>query len=34
VALDVSYVRSRRFLANFRILMLTISSVLMAKGSY
>jgi len=34
VALDVSYVRSRRFLANFRILMLTVTSVLMAKGSY
>jgi exopolysaccharide production protein ExoY len=34
VALDVSYVRSRRFLANFRILVLTVSSVLMARGSY
>lgn len=34
VALDVSYVRSRRFLANFRILMLTVTSVLMARGSY
>lgn len=34
VALDVSYVRSWRFLANFRILALTIPSVLTAKGSY